>query len=868
MRSRRTLLLVAALWSVGRPALAQDRLFVSSGEQRLEIGAIGRFGQPIGPAPAEAFTHVFPAARHFELSGNTIVETASGSIVYTAPQGEGITGWTATPGATRIYATTSAGGLSHTTVRAVDVATRAVVAEIVNPGSPTSLLWLPGDRVLVDGPRNTYTVFDRDLRSLGQFSVENSCLQPVWFISQHTGRAYLLTIAGYSQNFLSASLAAFDTVAGLKVGQVSLSGTLGLGHTSCAGIAVTLWTAPGPPQRFAAAVLGRDVTLSWLATDLAEGYVLDVGLAPGRTDLSFFVGSTTGVTFASVPPGAYTCGSAPAMWRAVAVRHRKSRSSCRREGPVMHIRCLRIRVLVGLALVCAAVDAGAQDRLYFDGSEIGAFGRFAERIGPSNGLEGRLIAGGRIAVHDNRVVDLRTGAERALPTGTTVVALDPARPRLIVASTPSAPGATLDVSLFDPLSATLTLLTSSACASSTIGSIVTNSSYAYSAQVVFVSRCAAAQTVQDVVAIDVQSTPPVLRVLAIPPTQGGALTASPDGRRLYFSLSAGFFGVGSTTAYDVATGDIVGVGGTNGEIVWDEARDRLFVVSRTGLETVLVSAFDRDLQFLGAAELFSRICTARLQNLAAHRAHLRLHGRHDEHDGGAGQAAGVRGRAAGPDRVGVPAAAFGADLRRGGASHGAGAAPRGPCVGHRARRDAGLAERRRGVELRPRRRAAAWPHRPQCVPRVVAIRRVRQCATGHLLPACPRRQRVRWRAAVRRDCDRRAIARAERTMRIWQTATRALIGLALVCAAVQAGAQDRLFIEGPESAKGVRSARSADSARPSAPRTGSTTRWPAAVGSAFPTPRARPTSSTFAPEHAVHCRPERTSRRWTRRGPH
>ena len=279
----------------------------------------------------------------------------------------------------------------------------------------------------------------------------------------------------------------------------------------------------------------------------------------------------------------------------------------------MHIRCLRIRVLVGLALVCAAVDAGAQDRLYLDGSEIGAFGRFAERIGPSNGLEGRLIAGGRIAVHDNRVVDLRTGAERALPTGTTVVALDPARPRLIVASTPSAPVATLDVSLFDPLSGTLTLLTSSACASSTIGSIVTNSSYAYSAQVVFVSRCAAAQTVQDVVAIDVQSTPPVLRVLAIPPTQGGALTASPDGRRLYFSLSAGFFGVGSTTAYDVATGAIVGVGGTNGEIVWDEARDRLFVVSRTGLETVLVSAFDRDLQFLGAAELFSRICTARLQ---------------------------------------------------------------------------------------------------------------------------------------------------------------------------------------------------------------------------------------------------------------
>jgi hypothetical protein len=313
MRSRRTLTFFAALCLTSHVALAQDRLFVQVVDgtptgRNVEIGAIGRFGQPIGPAPADAFTHVFPRVQHFTVTPDTVVELRTGTTVFTAPPGETIAGWTAIPDATRVYVTTLTGGFGFSTIRAVDVASRRVVAEIASTGLVDALLWLPGDRVLAEPSsytaNHTYDVFDRDLRSLGRFSLSSSC-GPSWFISPHTGRAYVHTVSGYSQNFLVPSLVAFDALAGRKVGEVNLSETLGLGFTSCYGTGVALWTAPGPPQRLAASVLGRDVTLSWLATDLAEGYVLDVGVAPGRTDLTYFVGTSTRVTFANAPTGTY-----------------------------------------------------------------------------------------------------------------------------------------------------------------------------------------------------------------------------------------------------------------------------------------------------------------------------------------------------------------------------------------------------------------------------------------------------------------------------------------------------------------------------------------------------------------------------------
>jgi hypothetical protein len=302
MRSLRLLLVIALLPSTG-VAQAQDRLFLQLNDgtvagRSIEIGAIGRFGQPIGPAPADAFTYVFPTASLFRLTPEGI-ESAAGELVYSPAPGESIASWTSTPDATRLYVVTwRTGSFEAPVVRAIDVASRAEVAQVVGTSAIPSLTWMPGDRLVVGGPGQLTIAFDRDLRRLGVVLLGSYCQQ--WFVSAHTGRAYLLMAGGYSGNSLSATLAAFDTVAGTKVGEVNLGSVSG-----CYGTGVALWTAPGPPQRASASLLGRDVSVSWLPTDLAEGYAIEVGLAPGRTDLTFFVGASTKVVFAAVPPGAY-----------------------------------------------------------------------------------------------------------------------------------------------------------------------------------------------------------------------------------------------------------------------------------------------------------------------------------------------------------------------------------------------------------------------------------------------------------------------------------------------------------------------------------------------------------------------------------
>ena len=283
------------------PARAQDRLFLHQfGGTAVEIGAIGRFGEVIGPAPADAFTHPFPSASPFRLTDDGIVEAASGAVVFRSDDDHRILSWTATPDASRLFVSTfSATGFAPLVLRAIDVGSRSEVAHYVSPFNGSTVTWLPGDRILLSGPGSPAVAFDRHLLVLAVVPMASYCA-PTWLVSAHSGRAYLLTASGYSGNFLSGSLTAFDTLTGRKVGEVNLGPV-----SSCYTIGATLWTAPGPPQRLDAAVRGRDVALSWLPRDLAEGYVLDVGLAPGRTDVAFFVGTSTHVVFANVPPGRY-----------------------------------------------------------------------------------------------------------------------------------------------------------------------------------------------------------------------------------------------------------------------------------------------------------------------------------------------------------------------------------------------------------------------------------------------------------------------------------------------------------------------------------------------------------------------------------
>ena len=75
------------------------------------------------------------------------------------------------------------------------------------------------------------------------------------------------------------------------------------GGYSCGPL--TVLTAPGAPRAVQAAVAGHTVVLTWTNIGAASEFVLDVGFAPGRTDLSMNLGPDTRATFSDVPPGTY-----------------------------------------------------------------------------------------------------------------------------------------------------------------------------------------------------------------------------------------------------------------------------------------------------------------------------------------------------------------------------------------------------------------------------------------------------------------------------------------------------------------------------------------------------------------------------------
>jgi hypothetical protein len=102
-------------------------------------------------------------------------------------------------------------------------------------------------------------------------------------------------------------------------------------------------------------------------------------------------------------------------------------SSCSRV-----TRCTpRIPCLMLLVTLTAA-GVQAQDRLFIGTGEIGAFGRFGERIGTAPGaVYGKLVAGGRYIATASGAFDTSTGAFTPAAGGV-VIAVDPRRPRLFM----------------------------------------------------------------------------------------------------------------------------------------------------------------------------------------------------------------------------------------------------------------------------------------------------------------------------------------------------------------------------------------------------------------------------------------------------
>lgn len=232
----------------------------------------------------------------------------SGSLgpvhVTTTPFADAFAGnWVVTPDASRIYfkhCAREAGTAPpyfcvEPDLGMVDVATGTVAtAGIFDPAASMELVWDEvHDRVFAVGTR--IDVFTRDLVSLGSAATGGRCRDLA--ISPHTGRIYL-NVHDYYYSAGWATLSAYDaaTLDPLELGET---------RTTNAGCPVTLVSAPGRPRGVQVTVRGRDVSLTWTNIGAASSFVLDVGFAPGRTDLSMFLGPEPFARFSGVPPGTY-----------------------------------------------------------------------------------------------------------------------------------------------------------------------------------------------------------------------------------------------------------------------------------------------------------------------------------------------------------------------------------------------------------------------------------------------------------------------------------------------------------------------------------------------------------------------------------
>lgn len=183
----------------------------------------------------------------------------------------------------------------------VDVASGQLVAH--GPGVVEHLQWEPTLQTIigVDPSLAGVVAYDPALRPLGAVRVDWGC-SVGWQVSAHTGRVYILSGGGW--NYIGQyPTHLFSLEPGVGLLDVDLSSKAGVPLGACSTLKVL--SPPGPPRAFAASVLGHDVSIRWQNVGKASHFVLDVGLAPGRTDLSVYLGPDSHASFAGVPSGTY-----------------------------------------------------------------------------------------------------------------------------------------------------------------------------------------------------------------------------------------------------------------------------------------------------------------------------------------------------------------------------------------------------------------------------------------------------------------------------------------------------------------------------------------------------------------------------------
>lgn len=213
--------------------------------------------------------------------------------------------WTVTPDGTRLYVAEASGGVAslvaYDTETGVEVARAALFA-----GFMAHVRWSDAlDGVIVGEETGIATtrlkLFNRDLGTTLSADLPKSgnCGMVQVAVSAASGRIYTFTGAG---NTVGGPFNA--TLMGLTPGgAVDVASPDPALRSSCVGISVA--SAPGAPRRPAATVSGSSVSLRWQNVGSANRFTVDVGVAPGRTDLSFPLGGNSGASFSGVPAGTY-----------------------------------------------------------------------------------------------------------------------------------------------------------------------------------------------------------------------------------------------------------------------------------------------------------------------------------------------------------------------------------------------------------------------------------------------------------------------------------------------------------------------------------------------------------------------------------
>lgn len=280
-------------------------------------------------------------------------------------------------------------------------------------------------------------------------------------------------------------------------------------------------------------------------------------------------------------------------------------------------------LMVASALTVGALPAAAQDRLFIpglgpgdDGYEIGAVGRFGDVVGVAGGLAEPLAGGGRFAVSQSVIYDLRTGASRPLPAGASAVEVDPARPRVFIVTPLATTPPTEGVAIFDVVSGlTAPIVTVPECPTGFGPSRRPAVRYGAGGERLFVERCAAgAGTASDVLVFDLAAGVAAGPIIAGALPVGSLVLPTPDGTRLFVGVPGAFGAASSLTAWDVDAGSVVAsVAASAATMTWDDSRQWLITgTSALTSATGAVAAWTSDLLPLGGASVPGIGCNVRI----------------------------------------------------------------------------------------------------------------------------------------------------------------------------------------------------------------------------------------------------------------